>query len=170
MINNPDLNGSFHMGKGLTYARKILMEINELGLPCATEFLDSLVPAYISDLVSWCAIGARTTESQIHRQMACGLSMPVGFKNTTSGDVVVALNAMKSAATQHSFIGVDQDGKINVLLTKGNKDTHVILREGVQGANCGITHIEETARTINSKSKRRQIMIDCSYGNAGGNI
>lgn len=168
LINDPDLNGSFRMGKGLTFARKILLEINELGLPCATEFLDPLVPAYISDLVSWCAIGARTTESQIHRQMASGLSMPVGFKNSTSGDVLVALNAMESAATQHSFIGVNYDGKINVMLTKGNPDTHVILRGGVQGANCSTTHIEEAAMKINKKGKKRQIMIDCSHGNTGG--
>lgn len=168
LINDPDLNGSFHMGKGLTYARKILLEINELGVPCATEFLDPLVPAYISDLVSWCAIGARTTESQIHRQMASGLSMPVGFKNSTSGDVVVALNAMKSAATQHSFIGVNYDGQINVMLTEGNPDTHIILRGGVEDANCEINHIEEAAMKINRKGKKRQIMIDCSHGNTGG--
>jgi len=168
LINDPDLNGSFQMNKGLVIARKILMEINELGLSCATEFLDPLVPAYLSDLVSWCAIGARTTESQIHRQMASGLSMPVGFKNSTSGDVGVALNAMQSAAEKHSFIGVDAEGQIKVMVTSGNPDTHVILRGGVQGANCGINHIEETARTINKKGKKRQIMIDCSHGNTGG--
>ena len=168
LINDPDLNGTNHVDKGLKLARKILLEINELGLPCGTEFLDPLVPAYISDLVSWCAIGARTTESQTHRQMASGLSMPVGFKNSTSGDVTVALNAMKSAATKHSFIGVNEEGRTIVLKTTGNLDTHVILRGGIQGANCNVTDIEGAARKINEKGPRRQIMIDCSHGNTGG--
>ena len=129
------MNDSCDMAYGLTLARKILLDIAELGLPTGTEFLDPIVPQYIADLISWAAIGARTTESQTHREMASGLSMPVGFKNGTDGSVQMAIDAMKSSRTPHSFLGIDQDGSTSIIKTTGNPDSHVVLRGGRDGTN-----------------------------------
>ena len=134
LITDPDHNGSDDMNRGLEEARKILLAINGLGLPCATEFLDPIVPQYVADLVSWAAIGARTTESQTHRQMASGLSMPVGFKNSTDGGLEVAVQAMEAASAPHAFLGINVEGQTSVVRTTGNPDTHVVLRGGAARA------------------------------------
>ena len=135
LINDPDLDNSYDVNKGLKVARKLLLKINELGLPAGTEFLDMITPQYISDLISWGAIGARTTESQLHRQLASGLSMPIGFKNGTGGSLDIAVDAVISSQYPHSFIGINEDGKAAIVNTKGNKDTHIILRGGKTGPN-----------------------------------
>lgn len=169
LIYDPDLNGTFDIARGLHRAREILLEINELGLPCATEFLDPIVPPYISDLISWVAIGARTTESQTHRQMASGLSMPVGFKNSTSGDVTVAFNALRAAASPQRFLGIDQDGIASILTTKGNGGCHIILRGGMGSSNYSFHDLKSVKRQAGNGTGKRQIMIDCSHGNTAGN-
>src|SRR5271154_4966588 len=130
LINDPHLDGSQDIETGLKIARELLLEIVGMGLPTATEFLDPVVPQYIADLISWAAIGARTTESQTHREMASGLSMPVGFKNSTDGDLQTALDAMVSARHGHSFLGINEDGATAIVRTSGNPDTHVVLRGG----------------------------------------
>lgn len=136
LINDPDLNGSFNMEKGLKTARKLVLDITlKAGIGCATEFLDPTVSQYLDDLISWTAIGARTTESQTHREMASGLSMPVGFKNTTQGTVKPAINSLKSSSSSHSFLGTNKQGKISIVKTKGNPDCHIILRGGISGPN-----------------------------------
>ena len=134
-INDPHLDDSCDMEYGLNEARKLLIKITKLGLPIATEFLDPIVPQYTADLISWAAIGARTTESQTHREMASGLSMPVGFKNGTDGNIQVAINAISSASIPHSFLGIDQDGKTSVVTTEGNPNTHLVLRGGENKPN-----------------------------------
>ena len=141
LINDPLMNDSCDIDYGLALARKILLDIADLGLPAGTEFLDPIVPQYIADLISWAAIGARTTESQTHREMASGLSMPVGFKNGTDGSVQIAIDAMKSSRTPHSFLGIDQDGFTSIVKTKGNPDGHVVLRGGRDGTNYDPHHI-----------------------------
>ena len=135
LINDPFMNDSCDMAYGLTLARRILLDIADIGLPAGTEFLDPIVPQYIAELISWAAIGARTTESQTHREMASGLSMPVGFKNGTDGSVQTAIDAMKSSRTPHSFLGIDQDGATSIIKTTGNPDSHVVLRGGREGTN-----------------------------------
>jgi len=130
LINDPDLDDSFHIEKGIKIARQLLLDFAQLGLAAGTEALDPIIPQYISELISWTAIGARTTESQTHREMASGLSMPIGFKNGTDGNIEVALNAMKSALKPHHFLGIDQDGKITVFKTRGNRYCHIVLRGG----------------------------------------
>src|SRR5499427_2205339 len=130
LINDPQLDGSCDITHGLELSRAVLLEINGLGIPCATELLDPVVPQYIADLLSWAAIGARTTESQTHREMASGLSMPVGFKNGTDGSLQIALNAMISASHPHHFVGINHDGAVSVIRTSGNPDAHVVLRGG----------------------------------------
>ena len=162
LVNDPHLDGSCRIEEGLTLAREILIEINELGLPCATEFLDPVSPQYLADTIAWAAIGARTTESQTHREMASGLSMPVGFKNSTDGSYGVAIDAMVAAAHPHSFLGIRSDGTAAVVKTAGNPDTHVVLRGGRGEPNYD-------ARTISSVSKRldtRGVLVDCSHGNS----
>ncbi|MEM1027384.1 MAG: 3-deoxy-7-phosphoheptulonate synthase, partial [Planctomycetota bacterium] len=148
LINDPHLDGSFDMAHGLDLARKLLININELGLPAGTEFLDPITPQYLDDLVSWAAIGARTTESQTHRQMASGLSMPVGFKNATNGSLQVALDAMQSAQSPHHFIGVDDNGRACVVHTRGNVYGHVILRGGSEGSNYHPADIQHAAEGL----------------------
>lgn len=171
LINDPHLNGSHDIDHGLRLARRILLKINALGVPTATEFLDPIVPQYTSDLVSWAAIGARTTESQTHRQMASGLSMPVGFKNATDGGLQVALDAMTSARSAHAFVGIDEDGRTAVVKTKGNLDVHIVLRGGGGHANYSRADIAYTKVLLeDSKAPKRSIMIDCSHGNSNKNF
>jgi 3-deoxy-7-phosphoheptulonate synthase len=148
-------------------ARRILLAINTLGLPCATEFLDTVVPHYLSDLVSWAAIGARTTESQVHRQMASGLSMPVGFKNSTDGSLQNAINAVLSARHAHAFLGINADGMSSVVKTLGNDDAHIVLRGGASGTNYHPNDIAEAAQAVGKQGLLRGVMVDCSHDNSG---
>ena len=169
LINDPDLNNSFQVNKGLAMARKLLMDINELGLPCGYEVLDTITPQYIADLMSWGAIGARTTESQVHRQMVSGLSMPVGFKNGTSGDMVVARDAVMSATYPHCFMGITDEGTPAICTTRGNPYCHVILRGGKNGPNYSFKDIKKMEDLLMEKEIKPAIMIDCSHGNSGKN-
>jgi len=162
LVNDPHLDGSCCVEEGLALARQLLLEINDLGLPCATEFLDPVTPQYLADAVSWAAIGARTTESQTHREMASGLSMPVGFKNGTDGSHSVAIEGMVSAAHPHSFLGIDSHGTAAVVKTAGNPDTHVVLRGGR-----GMTNFDrESVEAVAERIEKRGVMIDCSHGNS----
>ena len=167
LISDPHLDGSDDMQTGLKKARALLLEITSMGLPTATEFLDPVVPQYIADLVSWAAIGARTTESQTHRQMASGLSMPVGFKNGTDGSLQIAIDAMKSAMTQHSFLGIDPDGVTSIVRTTGNPDGHVVLRGGRTRSNYDAESIREAAESLKKASLPPVLMVDCSHANSG---
>lgn len=167
LITDPDLDGSDQIEKGLLLARKLLLDISKMGLPSATEFLDPIVPQFIGDLISWAAIGARTTESQTHRMMASGLSMPVGFKNNTNGNKKAAVNAMQSALNSHSFLGIGDDGKINIVTTKGNPYGHIILRGGEGLPNFDKASIEETQALLESAKVNPAIMVDCSHANSG---
>lgn len=166
LINDPDLNDSCNIEKGLRIARGLLSEITALGLPVATEFLDSISPQYIGDFVSWCAIGARTTESQSHREMASGLSMPVGFKNSTDGSLQVAFDAMRAARQPHSFLGLNEQGIISLIRSTGNDLTHPILRGGSRGENFQPEHIQETKAKLAKLGLPDAIMVDCSHGNS----
>lgn len=168
LINDPDMDDSFHVEKGLKIARQLLIDLAELGLPTATEALDPIVPQYISDLISWTAIGARTTESQTHREMASGLSTPVGFKNGTDGNIEVALNAMKSSLTPHHFLGVDSEGRIAIYKTKGNPYSHVVLRGGKE-PNCDPESIANCLEELANAKLRQKIIVDCSHGNSNKN-
>ena len=165
LINDPNLNGTFDIEKGLRVARKLLLEIAELGLPLATEALDPITPQYLADLFSWSAIGARTTESQTHREMASGLSMAVGFKNGTDGNLSVAINAMQASAQGHSFLGISQTGQVTILHTKGNPDGHVILRGG-KTPNFESQYVQECEQALRKANLPEAIMIDCSHGNS----
>ncbi|MEM7626908.1 MAG: 3-deoxy-7-phosphoheptulonate synthase [Planctomycetota bacterium] len=167
LINDPHLDGSFDVNTGLEMARKLLVQINELGLPAGTEFLDPVTPQYLDDLVSWAAIGARTTESQTHRQMASGLSMPVGFKNATNGSLQVALDAMQSALRPHHFVGIDEGGRACVVHTRGNAYGHVILRGGEAGSNYDPKDIAAAARRLEDVGMNPMLMVDCSHANSG---
>ena len=166
LINDPHLDGTCDIGQGFALARKLLLEINEMGLPCATEFLDPVTPQYISDLISWAAIGARTTESQTHREMASGLSMPVGLKNGTDGGLQVALNAMIAARHPHSFIGINGEGLTSVIKTNGNPDRHIVLRGGGGRVNYNPQDILEAMSFLNKEKIPRPILVDCSHGNS----
>ncbi len=165
-INDPHLNDTCDMEHGLREARKLLIKISEIGLPIATEFLDPIVPQYTADLISWAAIGARTTESQTHREMASGLSMPVGFKNGTDGNIQVAINAISSASIPHSFLGIDREGRTSVITTKGNPNTHLVLRGGDGKPNYQNTEVNEAINKINKSGLNPSLMIDCSHSNA----
>ena len=167
LISDPQLDGSCDISAGLTLARKILTQINGLGLPCATEFLDTVVPHYVADMVSWAAIGARTTESQVHRQMASGLSMPVGFKNSTDGALQNAINAVLSARHAHSFLGINTDGFSSVVKTLGNQDAHIVLRGGASGTNYHPEDIVIAANAVGKEGLARGVMVDCSHDNSG---
>jgi len=168
LVNDPKLDGSEDINLGLREGRKILLAINELGMPCASEFLDPIVPQYTADLVSWCAIGARTTESQTHREMASGLSMPVGFKNATDGGIQVALDAMAASAHAHSFLGIDQNGMTAIVRTAGNPDVHLVLRGGNDKPNYQPANMAYTKVAVGAVAKLpRVIMVDCSHGNSG---
>ena len=166
LIYDPDINGSYNIERGIFTARKLLLRIVELGLPVATEVLDPILVQYIADTVSWAAIGARTTESQTHRQMASGLSMPVGFKNATDGGLQVALDAMGSARSRHSFIGVLEDGHVGVFRTGGNPYVHVVLRGGSPGPNYGAEHIAFTKVAMQKAGLRPVVVVDCSHANS----
>ena len=164
LINDPKMDDSFHVEEGISIARNLLLKLTELGLPTATEALDPIIPQYISELVSWSAIGARTTESQTHREMASGLSMPVGFKNGTDGNIQVAVNALKSANTPHHFLGINQKGQVSVFQTKGNAHGHVILRGGTQ-PNFDAENIKLVEEQLKSANLSPRIVVDCSHGN-----
>ena len=167
LIYDPQLDGSDDIQTGIKKARALLLEITSLGLPTATEFLDPVVPQYIADLVSWAAIGARTTESQTHRQMASGLSMPVGFKNGTDGSLQIAIDAMKSAMSPHSFLGIDQEGATSIVRTTGNPDGHVVLRGGRTRSNFDGASIRESADALRNSGLPPVLMVDCSHANSG---
>ena len=166
LIIDPNLNGTYDIGAGLTLARRLLLEIAELGLGAGTEMLDPIVPQYIADLIGWAAIGARTTESQTHRNMVSGLSMPVGFKNTTDGNLQIAIEAMASARQPQHFIGIDPEGQTSVLETTGNEDTHVILRGSRIGSNYRKPDIVYAAELLKESGFEPAIVVDCSHGNA----
>jgi len=165
-INDPRLDNSCDMKYGLHAARKLMLDIAALGLPIATEFLDPIVPQYTADLVSWSAIGARTTESQTHREMASGLSMPVGFKNATDGNIQVAINAIESASIAHSFLGIDQDGHTAVVKTTGNPNTHLVLRGGDKQPNYELPEVTYAACKLEAAGLDPSLMVDCSHANA----
>ena len=167
LINDPDLDGSFRVNKGLRLARKLLLDVNDLGLPTGSEFLDTQIPQYIDDLTSWAAIGARTTESQVHRELASGLSMPVGFKNSTDGNVQPAIDAVGVAASEHWFPGVTKQGVSAIFHTTGNDTCHVILRGGSRsGPNYEAAHVAEVCARLSEKGQRATLMVDCSHGNS----
>lgn len=166
LINDPHLNGSFDVETGLSRARELLVWLAELGMPTGTEALDPISPQYLSDLFTWSAIGARTTESQTHREMSSGLSTAVGFKNGTDGNLEVALNAMQSAANPHSFLGIDAEGRVTVLKTRGNAYGHVILRGGNQGPNYDSVNVSIAETAMEKAKLPKRIMIDCSHANA----
>lgn len=166
LLNDPHLNESFDINEGLRIARRLLVDINELGLPCATEFLDLISPQYIADMVAWGAIGARTTESQSHRQLASGLSCPVGFKNGTDGSIRIAVDAIKTAHATHHFISVTKSGHVAVFKTTGNEDCHLILRGGKQ-PNYTAASVDQVCGELASAGLRPQVMIDLSHANSG---
>ncbi|WP_282093426.1 3-deoxy-7-phosphoheptulonate synthase [Epibacterium ulvae] len=166
LINDPGLDESFRINDGLKLARSLCEEINALGLPVGTEFLDASVPQYISDLVAWAAIGARTTESQIHREMASGLSCPVGFKNGTRGNVQIAIDAVRSAARPHHFMALSKTGRAAIAGTAGNPDCHIILRGG-GGTNFDADSVDAACRIAEKDGIRGQVMIDASHANSG---
>ncbi len=167
LINDPHLNGSGDVNSGLRLARRLLLDVLELGLPIGCEFLDPIIPQYISDAVCWGAIGARTTESQIHRQLGSGLSMPVGFKNRTDGNVQVAVDAVRAAAVPHAFAGIDLDGRSAILHTRGNRDCHVILRGGRGAPNYGAAAVAATLALLRAAELPERLMIDLSHDNSG---
>ena len=169
LINDPGLDDSGDVNRGFLLARKLLLEVLELGLPVGCEWLDPITPAYISDLVAWGAIGARTTESQIHRQLASGLSMPIGFKNRTDGNVEVAVDAVRAAAASHVFTGVDPEGNPAILHTSGNADCHVILRGGRGTPNYAPQSIESSVEKLDAAGLPRRVIVDASHDNSGKN-
>ncbi len=166
LINDPDLNGSHQISKGLGIARQLFCAINELRLPIASEMLDPITPQYLSDIISWGAIGARTTESQTHREMASGLSFPVGFKNGTDGSLKIALDAMSAALHSHSFLGINYEGKTSIVHTKGNPNVHIVLRGGSDGPNYFPEDIENVVKLLSDKKLPEAIMVDCSHANS----
>lgn len=166
LINDPMLDGSFRINDGLRIARQLLLDINAMGLPVGTEFLDTTVPQYISDLVSWAAIGARTTESQIHRELASGLSCPVGFKNGTRGNAQIAIDAVRAAARPHHFMAVAKNGRAAIAETEGNPDCHIILRGGTE-PNYDAGSVDAVCRKAQQDGIRPQVMIDASHANSG---
>lgn len=169
LINDPQLNNSFNINNGLRVARKLLLDINRLGLAAGTEFLDTIIPQYIGDLISWGAIGARTTESQVHRELSSGLSMPIGFKNGTTGNVQIAIDAIRAAKHPHHFLGVTKDGISAIVATEGNEDCHVILRGSTTGPNYDAETIKATTKLLKDAKLNTKIMVDCSHGNSRKN-
>ena len=166
LINDPSLDGSFAINRGLRLARQLLLDLTDLGLPAGCEFLDPISPQFTSDLVSWGAIGARTTESQVHRELASGLSMPVGFKNGTDGAVQIAIDAVRAAAHPHSFLGVTEQGLAGIVSTRGNPDCHVILRGGQSGPNYDAASVQKTVSALRDAGLAPRLMIDTSHGNS----
>ncbi|HEX2071840.1 MAG TPA: 3-deoxy-7-phosphoheptulonate synthase [Thermoleophilaceae bacterium] len=167
LINDPHLDGSVDVNAGLHMARALLLEVLSLGLPVGVEFLDPITPQYISDTVAWGAIGARTTESQIHRQLGSGLSMPIGFKNRTDGNVQVAVDAVRAAAVSHAFAGIDDSGTPAILRTTGNPDCHVILRGGSGAPNFGAAHVGQALAKLRAAGLPERLVIDASHDNSG---
>ena len=169
LINDPYLDDSFKIEEGLRIGRKLLLDIVELGLPTSTEALDPISPQYIQDLISWTAIGARTTESQTHREMSSGLSSAVGFKNGTDGSMTVAVNAMQSVSSPHRFLGINPKGQVSVVTTKGNPYAHVVLRGGSDGPNYDSSHVSKCEKALAEGGVGSNIMIDCSHANSSKN-
>ncbi len=167
LINDPHLDGSHDIAAGLRAARGFLKQVTSLGLPTATEFLEPISPQYMADLVSWGAIGARTTESQIHRQLASGLSMPIGFKNGTDGDLQVAIDACGASAAEQAFLGIDDDGRAALVATSGNPDTHVILRGGRKGPNYSQEDVAAASSKLAAKGLNPRLIVDASHANSG---
>jgi 3-deoxy-7-phosphoheptulonate synthase len=165
LINDPHLDDTFDINEGLRLARKLLLEINSLGMPCGTEFLDLISPQYLAALIAWGAIGARTTESQSHRQLASGLSCPVGFKNGTDGNVKIAVDAIKAANSHHHFISITKSGHVGVFKTAGNEDCHVILRGG-KSANYDAQSVEAACMDLGASGLAQRLMVDCSHANS----
>ena len=166
LINDPNLDGSFQINEGLRVGRELLLDLNQNGVPAGCEFLDMITPQYIADLVSWGAIGARTTESQVHRELASGLSCPVGFKNGTDGNVRIAMDAIRAAQAPHHFLSVTKDGHSAIVSTMGNEDCHIILRGG-KNPNYDRANVDATAKSLAESGIAARIMIDCSHGNSG---
>ncbi|MFC3901430.1 3-deoxy-D-arabinoheptulosonate-7-phosphate synthase [Acinetobacter marinus] len=166
LINDPDMNDSFDIEKGLHIGRQLLLELNEKGLPCATEALDPNSPQYLQDLIAWSAIGARTTESQTHREMSSGLSSPVGFKNGTDGGLTVATNAMQAVQSGHSFLGLNNDGQVAIIRTSGNPYAHVVLRGGNGKPNYDASSVAQAEDALNKAKVSNKIMIDASHANS----
>jgi 3-deoxy-7-phosphoheptulonate synthase len=169
LINDPELDGSFAINHGLRTARSFLLSVLELGLPAGSEFLDPITPQFYADLVAWGAIGARTSESQVHRELASGLSMPVGFKNATDGNVQVALDGIRSSAHPHHFLSVTKQGVAAIVATRGNGDCHLILRGGSSGPNFSSQHVDEVVGKLEEAGLPGRVMIDCSHANSGKN-
>lgn len=165
LINDPDLNDSFDINKGLHIARQLLLDVNEIGVPAATEYLDLITPQYIADLIAWGAIGARTTESQVHRELASGLSCPVGFKNATDGSIKIAIDAIGAAMSPHHFLSVTKEGRSAIFSTKGNEDVHIILRGGNDKPNYDAVSVEQVGEGLETAGLRQNIMIDFSHAN-----
>lgn len=166
LVMDPNLDGSHDIARGLRVARQFLREVLDLGLPTATELLDPITPQYIADLICWSAIGARTTESQTHRQMASGLSMPLGFKNGTDGSIQTAINAIKAAAQPQTFLGINMDGAASAIVTRGNPDCHVVLRGGAKGPNYSPADVAATEALLAKAGLRKAILVDCSHDNS----
>jgi 3-deoxy-7-phosphoheptulonate synthase len=167
LINDPFLDDSFAINDGLRLARRLMVDITDLGLPIGTEFLDPITPQFIADLVSWGAIGARTSESQVHRELASGLSMPVGFKNGTKGTVQIAIDAIRSSAHPHHFLSVTKQGVAAIVSTRGNQDTHLILRGGTEGPNYDADSIAAVVAQLEASGLPGRVMVDCSHANSG---
>ena len=165
LIYDPELNNTSDIATGLEMAREIMLEVTRKGLPIATEILEPIIPQYIDDLISWTAIGARTTESQTHRQLTSGLSMPIGFKNATDGDINVAVDAIKTAAHEHSFIGITEEGCVGIFNTRGNGYGHMVLRGGNKGPNYGSEYIAFTKEVMRKNGLDANIIVDCSHAN-----
>ncbi|KAG8943355.1 hypothetical protein FRC04_002911 [Tulasnella sp. 424] len=166
LINDPNIDGTFEINKGLKMGRQLLVDLTDMGIPVGSELLDTISPQYIADLISWGAIGARTTESQLHRELASGISFPVGFKNGTDGSVQVAVDAMRSASNEHTFLGVTDQGLAAIVKTTGNEDVHVILRGGSKGPNYKSEFVTPAADAVQKAGFARSVMIDCSHGNS----
>ncbi len=167
LVNDPYLDDSFKIEDGLRIGRKLLLDIVEIGLSASTEALDPISPQYLQDIIAWSAIGARTTESQTHREMSSGLSSPVGFKNGTDGGLTVAINAMQSVSSPHRFLGINGKGQVSVVTTKGNPYAHVVLRGGSQGPNYDSVHIAQCEKALEKGGVSSNIMVDCSHANSG---
>lgn len=166
LINDPDINNGYNINKGLRVGRKLLCELTDKGMPVAVELLDTISPQYLSDLISWGAIGARTTESQLHRELASGSSFPVGFKNGTDGNVRIAIDAIGSSSAPHHFLGVTKSGTVSITHTTGNPDCHVILRGANSGPNYSAEHVSQAVAALEKAGVSKSIMVDCSHGNS----
>lgn len=169
LINDPNMDNTYKINNGLSIARKLLLDINNIGIPVGCEFLDTITPQYLSDLVSWGAIGARTTESQVHRELASGLSMPIGFKNGTDGNTKICIDAIKCAMNPHTFLGVTKQGLCSIVHTKGNSNCHVILRGAITHPNYEKKYVDDVIFELNKQNLQPRVMIDCSHDNSQKN-